>query len=133
VRLAITLGLLVLLTGACGDDSPNPADGDSFPAVLGADAVLTADGTWRISATLSSPYDSPERYADAWRVLDPDGAELAVRVLVHDHATEQPFTRSLSGVEIPTDVTEITIEGRDLVNGWGGPTVQLELDRAIAP
>ncbi len=85
------------------------------------------DGTWRFDVTLSSPYDTPERYADAWRILAPDGAELGVRVLAHDHQFEQPFTRSLSGVAIPSDVTTVTVQGRDQRNGWGGATVEVGL------
>jgi hypothetical protein len=82
-------------------------------------------GGWRLSATLSSPYDTPERYADAFRALTPDGEELDVRVLLHDHADEQPFTRSLDGLEIPEDVDEIVVQGRDLEHGWGGDTVSV--------
>ncbi len=113
---------------ATADAGTNGGDAQSqrFPDVIDASAEPTGD-TWRISATLSSPYDTPDRYADAWRVLDPDGNELAVRVLTHDHASEQPFTRSLSGVEIPAGTTTVTIEGRDLTNGWGGETFQLTL------
>lgn len=93
-----------------------------YPDVL--DAELEADGDrWRLSATLSSPYDTPERYADAFRALSPDGEQLGVRELLHDHANEQPFTRSLDGLEIPDDVDEIIVEGRDLEHGWGGDTV----------
>ena len=86
------------------------------------DAELTedGDGTFTAAVTLSSPYDTPERYADAWRVLSPDGEELGIRELAHDHAAEQPFTRSQSGIAIPDDVAEVTIQGRDQENGWGG-------------
>lgn len=99
-----------------------------FPDVL--DATATFDGsTWTVSATLSSPYDSPERYADAWRVVGPDGTVYAERILTHDHASEQPFTRSQSGIEIPDAVTTVTIEGRDQISGYGGQTFQLELSR----
>ncbi len=104
-------------------------ESERFPDVLDAAAEQGADGTWTFRATLSSPYDTPERYADAWRILGPDGTELGIRVLAHDHANEQPFTRSLSGVEIPDDVETVTIEGRDLANGWGGATVVVELAR----
>ena len=119
-------------TGATsGDRRPaaTTADGEQrFPDVTGATAE--ADGsTWTISATVSSPYDSPERYADAWRVVAPDGTVLAVRELLHDHAGEQPFTRSERGVEIPDDVDVVTIEARDLEHGWGGATFDLELGR----
>ena len=110
-------------------DEPDAAVEELFPDVLAAEATETEPGVWSFSVTLSSPYDTPQRYADAWRVLAPDGTELGVRVLTHDHANEQPFTRSLSGVAIPDDVTAVTIEGRDQISGWGGATIDLELPR----
>ncbi|MEM9467925.1 MAG: hypothetical protein AAGA90_21325 [Actinomycetota bacterium] len=107
-------------------DMDDAGDG-LFPDVLEVAAERGADGTWRFDVTLSSPYDTPDRYADAWRVLGPDGAELGVRELAHDHQNEQPFVRSLTGVEIPADVTTVTVQGRDQRNGWGGQTVELVL------
>ena len=98
-----------------------------FPDVVAATAEQAADGTWRFDVTLSSPYDTPERYADAWRILGPDGTEYGLRVLAHDHQNEQPFTRSLGGVELPADVDVVTVEGRDQLNGWGGERFELEL------
>ena len=156
--LAVALALALLAAACAGDDSAattgatgpagavdtqsteattgtqvldtNARSGEQrYPDVVAATATETADG-WTIEATLSSPYDSAERYADAWRALDPNGIVLGLRELLHDHATEQPFTRSLTGVEIPDAVQEITIEGRDLQHGWGGATVTIELDRA---
>jgi hypothetical protein len=39
---------------------------------------------------------------------------------------EQPFTRSLSDVEIPEDVASVVIRARDNVHGWGrGLLIQL--------
>ncbi len=103
-----------------GDEQP-------FPDIL--DVVVIPEGdTFRFDVTVSSPYDTPERYADAWRIVAPDGTELGVRELTHDHAAEQPFTRSLTGVEIPPDVTTVTVEGRDLVNGWGGDTLTVTIE-----
>ncbi|MFV1960390.1 MAG: hypothetical protein ACC658_01025 [Acidimicrobiia bacterium] len=98
-----------------------------YPDVIAVETERNVDGSYRFDVTISSPYDSPERYADAWRVVGPDGTEYGLRVLVHDHATEQPFTRSLDRVEIPDDVTSVTVEGRDLLNGWGGKTIEVEL------
>lgn len=112
-------------TDADGDDTAE----ELFPDVVGATASQSADGTWSFSATLSSPYDTPARYADAWRVVGPDGTVYGVRELAHDHANEQPFTRSLGGVEVPDEVTEVTIEGRDQVSGWGGQTTTVALER----
>jgi hypothetical protein len=100
-----------------------PPEAQRYPDILDVTLTRSDDGTFTVTVTVSSPYDTPERYADAWRVLSPDGAVLAVRELTHDHASEQPFTRSLGGVQIPADVTAVTVEGRDLVNGYGGRTV----------
>jgi hypothetical protein len=102
------------------------------PEVLhDVDLELTPDGTVTVAATLCSAYDTPERYADAWRVLTPDGEELAVRELTHDHAAQQPFTRSLPApIAVPGGVTSVVIEGRDLVNGWGGATLEVSLPDA---
>ncbi|MFU8840630.1 MAG: hypothetical protein ACNA8R_07880 [Nitriliruptoraceae bacterium] len=126
VPLLALVGAVVL--GACAtSDAP---DGDAreqrYPDVLAAELQAT-NGTWQLSATLSSPYDTPERYADAFRALDEDGNVLGVRELAHDHANEQPFTRSLSGLAIPEDVERITVEGRDQRYGWGGATVEVEV------
>jgi hypothetical protein len=119
--------LCALIAAACGSDpESNPNDEQPFPDVIAANA--TRDGeAWNFSATISSPYDTPQRYADAWRIIAPDGSVLGTRDLAHDHAGEQPFTRSLTGVEVPSDVGAVTIEGRDRVNGWGGGTVAVDL------
>ena len=97
-------------------------DEQRYPDVIDASVTSTDDG-WRFDVTVSSPYDSPERYADAWRIVGPDGTVYGVRELTHDHASEQPFTRSLDGVSIPDGVASVTIEGRDQRYGWGGATV----------
>ena len=129
MRLPAVVAAVVMLLAACGSDPAEPEGAEQlFPDVVEAVATDAGDGTWRFDVTLSSPYDTPERYADAWRVLAPDGTELGVRILAHDHQNEQPFTRSLNGVEIPADVTVVTIEGRDQVSGWGGSTVEVDLD-----
>lgn len=140
--------VIVMVAAACGGDdggsdaSPPQAPasatatddgqmvvvaGDAFPDVVAAEIAPSGDGLWTVRATISSPYDSPERYANAWRVLDGDGNVLGVRELAHDHASEQPFTRSLAGVEIAADVPTVTIEGRDQANGWGGTTFELDV------
>ena len=99
-----------------------------FPDVVDVQVTAAGDGEFEVATTLSSPYDSPERYADAWRVLDPDGNELGKRELTHDHAEEQPFTRSET-IAIPADVDQITVEGRDQVSGYGGKTATVDVPR----
>ena len=113
-------------TGPVGGPTIAPSSGDRFPDVVAVDVTATGD-TFRFSVTISSPYDTPERYADAWRVLAPNGDELAIRELTHDHQSEQPFTRSLDGVEIPDGIESVTVQGRDQANGWGGATVMVAI------
>lgn len=103
-----------------GTASITPSLSEDFPDIIAVQATRESGGTWRFDVTVSSPYDTPQRYADAWRVLDPEGNELGIRILTHDHANEQPFTRSQTGIAIPDDITEVTVQGRDQANGWGG-------------
>ncbi len=98
-----------------------------FPDVLSAQVKARAPDTFDFDVTMSSPYDSAQRYADGFRAMGPDGAVLGVRKLLHDHASEQPFTRDLYGVKVPQGVRVVTIQGRDKVNGWGGKTQQVPL------
>lgn len=83
---------------------------------------------WRFDVTVSHPDTGWDHYADAWRVLDREGNELAIRELAHPHETEQPFTRSLSGVKIPKGTTKVKLEARCLVDGWSGEFVEVVLE-----
>jgi len=68
-----------------------------------------------------------EHYANKWDVVDEAGTILGTRTLYHPHVDEQPFTRSLSGVEIPEQVKTVTIRAHDSVHGYGGKTISVEL------
>lgn len=140
--IAIALVLAASLA-ACGEDSDSegasePGDpgsesaetsaaGERFPSVVEVTAEPTGERTFTLAVTISSPYDSPERYADGWRVMTPDGEPIAEHELLHDHAAEQPFTREQTGVEVPPGVTEVVVEGRDSESGFGGETQRVEL------
>lgn len=134
-RVAAAAIIVAVTAGACSSD-PSPTEeaaerrdllSQRFPEIVRASFDPIGETTWSVRVTMSSPYDTPERYADAWRVLTVDGEVLGVRELTHDHATEQPFTRALNNVEIPADATSVLVEGRDLVNGWSGDPVEFEL------
>jgi len=116
-RLAALFALCALLplTAAAGE-----AD------VLGATAERRGD-TWSFRVTVSHADTGWEHYADAWRVVGPDGTVLGTRTLHHPHVEEQPFTRSLSGVRIPEGVARVRIEARDSRHGWGGQALDLDL------
>jgi hypothetical protein len=103
-------------------------DADRYPDVVALELASTDDDrVFDLAVTISSPYDSAERYADGWRVLDPDGNVLGTHTLMHDHANEQPFTRTQRGLEIPEGVTRVTVEGRDQANGFGGDTSTVDV------
>lgn len=111
--------------------APDPAvaqvGGQLFPDIVGVE-VTPSGAQFSFAVTVSSPYDTPERYADAFRVRAADGTVFGVNELTHDHASEQPFTRSFS-VEIPAAVTEVVVEGRDQANGWGGGSQTVTVPR----
>ncbi len=130
----IGVAVLGLVVSACAGSASEPSGtgtraDQSYPDVVAAAAMETAPGTWRFDVTISSPYDSADRYADGFRVVGRDGTVYGTKELLHDHATEQPFTRSLEGVEIPDGVDSVVVEGHDLVNGWGGASVGVVLSR----
>jgi len=78
-------------------------------------------GTWSFSVTVSHPDEGWDHYADGWEVAAPDGTQLGYRKLLHPHVNEQPFTRSLSGVEVPDALTSVIIRAHDSVHEWGEP------------
>ena len=98
--------------------------------VIGVEAWRAADGEYRVAVTMRHADSGWEHYADRWEVLTADGELLATRVLAHPHETEQPFTRSLSGVRIPASVTEVRIRARDSLHGFGGAELRLPLTGA---
>lgn len=103
------------------------ASGEQFPDVEAAEISGDAGGPYSFAVTMSSPYDTPDRYADSMRVRSAGGDVYGERELTHDHAGEQPFTRDISDVDIPDGVSEVVVEGRDQVSGWGGDTVTVTI------
>lgn len=95
--------------------------------VVAATATKSADGTYQFNVTVAHDDTGWDHYANVWQVIGPDGAVLGERELLHPHVEEQPFTRSLTGVKIPADVHTVTIRAGDLVHGFGGVEVVLDL------
>ena len=91
-----------------------------------ADEVQVEDATahcealnCRFDVTLRHADTGWDHYANAWRVLDAHGNELGKRTLYHPHVNEQPFTRSLSGINIAPGTRTVWIEAFDSVHGAG--------------
>jgi hypothetical protein len=97
-------------------------------------AVEAADDTWTFHVTVRHPDTGWEDYADGWDVLTPDGTVLKTdpdgpftRLLLHPHEDEQPFTRSHGGIVIPAGVDRVRVRAHDLVDGFGGREVLVDL------
>lgn len=98
-----------------------------FPDVVDVRVHVRSDSRFDFDATISSPYDTPQRYADAFRVMSTEGIQFGERNLFHDHASQQPFTRDLYGVAIPEGIKTVVIQARDKKYGYGGKTLQVTL------
>ena len=145
-----TFGFLVALVlpvlGACGPLESFLAGGAGIMSgqgnadVLDVKAIESADGVWTFHVTVTHPDTGWDDYADGWDVVTPDGMVLKpdadspfTRLLLHPHETEQPFTRSQSNIVIPDDVTTVRVRSHDLVDGYGGREVVVDLTVDAGP
>jgi hypothetical protein len=103
------------------------ATNQKYPDVVDVKVHARGDNRFDFDTTISSPYDTPQRYADAYRVMGKRGVVYGERTLFHDHADEQPFTRDLYGVTIPQGIKAVVVQARDQKYGYGGKTLQVAL------
>ena len=112
------------------NDQQSAANAD----VLFVDARQTGKETWSFSVKVQHPDTGWEDYADGWDVVltdgsvaKPDADSPFTRLLLHPHVGEQPFTRSQSNITIPANVTTVSVRAHDLVDGFGGREVVVDL------
>ena len=99
-------------------DSTAPAPSETGCAdVIGVE--ISGDGPYTFAVTVSSPDTGWDKYADEWRIESGTGEVLGIRELAHPHVDEQPFTRSLGGVDIDAGST-VVVAARDSVEGYCG-------------
>lgn len=127
--------------GGAGSQAPTyPAAEDKENQRGDADVTFVravreeAANTWTFQVTVEHPDTGWENYADGWDVVLPDGTAVKpdkqdpfTRLLLHPHVDEQPFTRSQSGIVIPEGVDTVRVRAHDLVDGWGGIEVTVDL------
>jgi hypothetical protein len=122
----------------------DPAEARSANAgnadVLRVRAVKVADGSWTFHVTVEHQDTGWDDYANGWDVVIPDGVVLKpvpespfTRLLLHPHENEQPFTRSQSGIQLPDGVTQLRVRAHDLVDGFGGREVLVDLTASEGP
>ena len=98
-------------------------------------ATRTGDSSWTFEVTVSHPDVGWRDFADGWDVVLPDGKAVLLqpkdrftRVLAHPHVDEQPFTRTQENVLLPAAVKTVTVRAHDLVDGYGGKEVKVNLE-----
>lgn len=130
-RLVTVIAIAAMVTAAA-TSSAQPktttiTQAQKYPDVVNVKVKAQGDRRFDFDVTISSPYETPQRYADAFRVMSAEGVVYGERKLLHDHADEQPFTRDLYGVVIPAGVTSVIVQARDQKFGYGGKTLQVLL------
>ena len=91
------------------------------------DVKVSCNSSCTFSVTLKHADEGWEHYANQWDVMTMDGKLLKSRVLLHPHVNEQPFTRSLSGVQIQAGITAVKIRAKDLKHGYSTNEYTVEL------
>ncbi|MFK5925101.1 MAG: hypothetical protein QM483_00595 [Desulfuromusa sp.] len=91
--------------------------------------VQRSGSSYTFNVTVAHNDEGWQHYADKWDIVDPDGQVVATRVLYHPHVNEQPFTRSLSGVAIDAGITSVIVRAHDLVHGYGGKKMMVDLPK----
>lgn len=135
--------LLSVITAGCvgGEESPPSSEASTTTQadadVLYVRALEGGDGAWTFYVTVRHPDKGWHDYADGWDVVLPDGTVIRpapgtnfTRLLLHPHEEEQPFTRSQGGIIIPQGVTIVRVRAHDLIDGYGGREVLVDLTRA---
>lgn len=122
---------VLLLTGIL---LPCLASAGGNADVVAVKIKQTAADTWTFNVTVQHPDTGWEDYADGWDVLLPDGTvikpnagEVFTRTLWHPHVDEQPFTRSQSGIHIPTGIHQVRVRAHDKKDGFGGREATVDL------
>ena len=134
------VAVLLFVVAACGDGATTTMQATATTVAQAATAVAQANdgcadvlgvevsggGPYRFSVTVSSADTGWDKYADQWRIETLDGEVLAIRELTHPHVDEQPFTRSLGGVDMTAPQT-VVVAARDSVSGYCGETVEVDV------
>lgn len=93
--------------------------------VIAVEVEKQDDQLYTFDVTVSQADAGWDHYANSWEIVGPDGVVYGSRTLHHPHVNEQPFTRSKSGVKIPTKIKIITIRAHDSVHEYGGAVLTI--------
>jgi hypothetical protein len=115
-KIALSIALFLTAQAASADN-----------AVINSVRAGKDGGLWTFNVSISHGDTGWAHFSDAWRILDKDGNQIAIRALIHPHVDEQPLTRSLSGIELPKGTTEVGVQVRDTIAGWSPDITRVEI------
>lgn len=114
--------------------------GNGDADVIKVKALNGGSSGWSFDVTVKHDDTGWSDYANGWDVVLEDGTVLKrndgdqfTRLLLHPHETEQPFTRSQSGLSVPQGTRYLTVRAHDLVDGFGGNEVRIDLQSDSGP
>ncbi|MBN1525014.1 MAG: hypothetical protein JW904_11045 [Spirochaetales bacterium] len=101
-----------------------------FAQVMYVRMQRQVNGTWIFDVTVRHHDQGWKHYAGLREVIDPANGELLEkRVLLHPHDTEQPFTRSESGIIIPAGVKRAIVRAKCTQHGFNGKQIAVDFSQ----
>jgi len=85
------------------------------------------DKTWTFAVTLKHDDKGWDHYANEWQIIGTDNKIFGTRTLYHPHVKEQPFTRNLSGIKIPSTVKTVRVIAKDTIHGLSHKAAEINL------
>jgi hypothetical protein len=113
----------VLVFGALLVTAGDPAAGAPPDATVTAVRASGADGAYTFLVTIRSNDLGCNQYADWWEVVDEHDNLVYRRVLLHDHADEQPFTRDGGPVAVKAGQT-VTVRAHMNTSGYAAEAMR---------
>ena len=128
--------LLIVMWSAVNIASAQNPDAD----VIAVNAVDRGAQGWSFSVTVQHPDTGWNDYCNGWDVITDQGQILKsssqdqfTRLLLHPHEHEQQFTRSQNGLHIPDGTKTLTVRAHDIVHGFGGKEIVIDLGTDDGP
>ena len=119
--MRLVAGFLILMLGLTGYSLIYAGEAKII------DVKVECSSSCTFSVTLEHGDEGWDHYANQWDVVTLDGSLLKSRVLYHPHENEQPFTRSVSGVKIPTGTKAVKIRAKDSKHGYSAEEYIVQL------
>ena len=116
--LALAAALLLLPASAAMSAARPAAD-----ATVAAVSTSGRAGAYTFDVTIHSNDTGMEHYADWWEVVDASGHLIYRRVLLHDHADEQPFSRDGGPVNVKADDV-VTVRAHVYPDGYAAAAMR---------